>query len=77
MVGFREFVERKARLAKIGGFVENANDGTVLVVAEGDEEALKGLLSDLWRGSAGSRVENVSENWTDSKNEFRYFEIRF
>lgn len=76
-VTFREFSERRARLLKLVGYVQNDSDGAVSVVAEGDEEKLKDLLNHLYRGPVGSRVDDIETKWLEPKGEFRYFEIRY
>ena len=76
-VTFREFAERRARLLKLVGFVENNQAGGVTVVAEGDQEKLQDFLRHLWRGPVGAKVEDIAANWSETKGEFRWFEIRY
>ena len=76
-VTFREFAERRARLLKLGGFVQNEPDARVRIVAEGDEEKLQDFLSHLFRGPVGGRIDDIETHWLEPKGEFRYFEIRY
>ncbi len=74
-VGFRAFVYHHARALGVKGFVQNEVDGSVTVVAEGNEKALEELEMYLKSGPSFSRVEEVNvveippENYND-------FEIR-
>jgi acylphosphatase len=40
-VGYRYFVAGCARVAGVCGFVKNKPDGSVLIVAEGEQEVLR------------------------------------
>jgi DNA ligase D-like protein (predicted 3'-phosphoesterase) len=59
-VGFRDATVEKARQAGISGWVRNAEDGTVLVHAEGAEEAVDQTLRFLEEGPPGAAVEEVA-----------------
>lgn len=58
-VFFRDATVKTARLMGVFGWVRNADDGTVLVHAEGPEEAVDGLLGFLRQGPPAAAVENV------------------
>ena len=58
-VGFRDATVRKARALGVMGWVRNAEDGSVLVHAEGDEEAVEGLTEFLRQGPRGATVSEV------------------
>ncbi len=58
-VGFRWFVRQSARPLNLAGIVRNEPDGSVSVVAQGSDDALRALQRALCRGSAGSRVQRV------------------
>ncbi len=58
-VGFREATVRRAHEVGALGWVRNAEDGTVLVHAEGAEAAVEELLGFLREGSRGARVSEV------------------
>ena len=63
-VGFRYFVRSVADELGIDGWVANAQDGTVVCVAEGPRWALRDLASALEAGPSGSRVDRVDARWT-------------
>lgn len=58
-VGFRCFTEAIARREGVLGWVRNAPDGRVEVVAEGDAEALDRFERSLGHGPRGARVDRV------------------
>ena len=58
-VGFRDATVRKARALGVMGWVRNADDGSVLVHAEGDEAAVLGLTAFLRQGPRGAAIAEV------------------
>jgi DNA ligase D-like protein (predicted 3'-phosphoesterase) len=58
-VGYRETVLRRAHQLGAMGWVRNAEDGSVLVHAEGSETAIEELLAFLREGPRGARVSEV------------------
>lgn len=75
MVMFRDFVERKARSLGITGTVENLEDGTVRVVAQGREDDLKTLINHLHKGPFLARVADVRVKWREPTEQFSDFKI--
>jgi len=75
-VNFRYFVEETAIKLGLKGWVRNRWDGTVEVVAEGEQESLKKLLASLHRGPRASNVTNVEPSWQPATGEFTGFQIR-
>jgi DNA ligase D-like protein (predicted 3'-phosphoesterase) len=58
-VGFREAALYRARRLGLMGWVRNADDGTVLVHAEGEEKAVEELVAFLRQGPPAARVARV------------------
>ncbi|HEX6457232.1 MAG TPA: DNA polymerase ligase N-terminal domain-containing protein [Solirubrobacterales bacterium] len=58
-VGFREACVRRARELGVLGWVRNADDGSVLVHAEGETEAVEALAAFLREGPRGAQVSGV------------------
>ena len=58
-VGFRDATVRRARKLGALGWVRNAEDGGVLVHAEGPEGAVEALLAFLREGPRGAEVDQV------------------
>jgi acylphosphatase len=77
MVMYRDFAQRTARRLGVFGWVKNEDDGSVRIVAEGDELVLDKYLTALKKGSILSRVENITADWKDATKEFSDFDIRY
>jgi acylphosphatase len=75
-VGFRCFVQTHAVSLKLRGYTRNLWDGTVLVVAEGNEHQLKILRGYLESGPSMSRVTKLDVTFSEFTGEFDNFEIR-
>ncbi len=75
LVMFRDFTQRKASSLGLFGTVQNKKDGSVVVVAEGEESKLEQLLLLLRRGSLLSRVDSVKEKWGEFTGDFSDFNI--
>ncbi len=59
-VGFRDATRRRAAGLGIMGWVRNAEDGSVVVHAEGPPASIEALIGFLRQGPAGAGVEDVS-----------------
>ncbi len=75
-VGYRYFVRDKATRLKLVGEVENLEDRTVRVVAEGERDSLERLIVQLHRGPLFSHVEHISVSWSAGTSAFTEFRIR-
>jgi acylphosphatase len=58
-VGYRYFAQAAARAEGLSGWAQNQADGSVEVVAEGDQESVRRFEAKLRRGPAGARVDDV------------------
>jgi len=76
-VGYRDFVQRKARGLGLSGYVVNLSDGRVRVRAEGPRETIEELIRDLERGPPLATVAKVSATWLPSTGRFSSFGVRF
>ncbi len=77
MVMFRDFAQRKATRSGITGFVKNNPDGSVTMVAEGEDQNLQTLLEKLKQGPLLARVDHVEATWTEARGDFSRFDIVF
>ena len=77
MVGFRYFVERKARQYGVTGYTRNLPDGRVEVEAEGERGMLEELLKACRLGPPAARVADVKIEWKPYQAEFQQFAIDF
>lgn len=72
---FRDFARRMARKLRLVGTVENLTDGTVKIVAQGDEVKLNELLLQLKKGHPLAKVTNIVVNFKDATGSFSGFKI--
>ena len=77
-VYFRAFVQQQARSLGLTGYTRNLPDGnSVEIQAEGNKGKLETLVRRLEMGPTGSRVDTMDINWTEYKNEYDDFSIRY
>ena len=76
-VGFRVFVQDKARAYGLTGYARNKYypQRHVEVVAEGPKPALETLLHFLQQGPSLARVERVDVQWGPASGEFSSFSV--
>ncbi|MFZ2413342.1 MAG: acylphosphatase [Candidatus Cryosericum sp.] len=66
-VGFRRFVEQAAAQLGIDARADNMDDGTVHIVASGDEQRLLRLVELLRQGSRHASVDHVDYTITERR----------
>jgi acylphosphatase len=76
-VFFRASTRDEAARLGLGGWVRNCPDGSVEVLAEGDEAALRALAAWCHEGPSGARVERVEEEWGTGTGEHRGFRVSY
>jgi acylphosphatase len=75
-VYFRASARDRARELGLRGWVRNCPDGSVELVAEGEEERLAQLLVWCHSGPPGAVVTDLEPQWQDATGEFSGFVIR-
>jgi acylphosphatase len=75
-VGFRAFVVDQASRLGVKGWVRNRWNGTVEVVAEGDQISLDKLIIALREGPRASYVSKLDVEWQAATSEFNQFSMR-
>jgi len=75
-VFFRAFIKSVADELGLTGWVRNVEDGSVEIVAEGDDEKLQKLIAEARRGPPMAFVERIDVEWGDYTGEFQDFRIR-
>jgi len=75
-VGFRYFIEVRARTEGAHGWVRNLPDGRVEVLVEGDEEAVNRIEAAARRGPGGAHVHQVEVELTAPSGRATGFTIR-
>lgn len=59
-VSFRWYAQERARSLGVSGWVRNEPDGSVLLHAEGDDEAVDSLVAWCRQGPSMAKVSNVA-----------------
>lgn len=75
-VGFRATTLEEARRLSLAGWVRNRRDGTVEVLAEGNEARLKLFSAYLHRGPWAAKVAEVAEDWQEAAGAPMPFQYR-
>jgi len=75
-VGFRYFVTTTAQMLGLSGFVENLDNGDVLIEAQGTPEQLQTLLARIARGNGYSRIDRLVRYPLPPDPHSHSFEIR-
>jgi acylphosphatase len=73
-VGFRFYMERKARELGISGWVRNRRDGAVEAMVQGSSAAVETMIAWARRGPPSAVVAEVRV--TDGSGDFATFEAR-
>jgi acylphosphatase len=76
-VGYRAFVQRKAGLLGLAGYVMNLRNGSVRVRVEGSRQSIEELTRDLEKGPPLARVESLSVTWRPATGRFTSFAVRY
>lgn len=76
-VGFRYTVIRHAEGLDIAGYVQNEQDGSVKVVAEGAEDVLLGFLQTMKASHLGRYITREFVSWSPPTGEFRGFSVSY
>lgn len=76
-VGFRYFAQRNALAQQITGWVRNRTDGTVEIVAEGDDKQIDSYLSSIKLGCPFSSVDSVIVKEEKATNNYHSFSIKY
>ncbi|MCC6217070.1 MAG: acylphosphatase [Polyangiaceae bacterium] len=74
-VYFRASTQREARRLGLSGWVRNRPDGSVEILAEGEETAVRELFGWAQKGPSAARVERVDTRWRSFTGEFPDFRI--
>jgi acylphosphatase len=62
-VFYRAFAQEKAHEFKVTGSAKNCDDGSVEVIAQGDEAQLKQFLESISAGPENAQVESLEVEW--------------
>jgi len=73
-VGFRYFMQRRARSLGVTGWVRNRADGSVEAVVQGSTDTIAAIIALARRGPPSARVTDVRISDTDGR--FEEFDLR-
>lgn len=76
-VFYREFTRREAESLGVSGFARNLKDGSVEIVAEGEEKQLKEFEKRFRKGPLMAFINEVEIKEQPATGEFDGFDIRF
>lgn len=76
-VFFRSNARDIASSLGLKGYVRNMPDGTVEVVAEGNEDKIKELVEFCKKGPETAEVTKTDVEFEKASNEFESFEVRY
>ena len=74
-VYFRASTQREARRLGLSGWVRTRPDGTIEILAEGEEVAIRELYGWAQKGPSAARVDRVETRWRSFTGEFPDFRI--
>ena len=76
-VCYRMYACREAERLGLTGWVRNVRDGTVEIIAEGEESALGAFLGWCRRGPSHARVTGVRDEYSGATGEFSGFGVTY
>jgi len=76
-VWFRDSTRRQAVMFGVTGWVRNRPEGTVEILAEGEENAVEKLVAWCRRGPSGAKVDRLREEREPWQGQFESFDITF
>ncbi len=74
-VFFRAGAQEQAKKLGLVGYATNLGNGSVEIVAEGEQEQLEELLMWCWKGPKGAKVTDLEFAWGLTTGEFEEFEV--
>lgn len=72
---FRSQTREKALELGLSGYAKNLTNGSVEIVAEGEERDLKELAKWCYNGPKGAEVDKADLKWEKEEKKFDKFEI--
>jgi acylphosphatase len=75
-VNFRYFARKKAKELNLTGWAKNEHDGSVTILAQGTEEALKEIVAWSGEGSPMATVKKVTAEVTEANESLKGFEVK-
>jgi len=76
-VGFRFFLDRKAREYGLCGWVRNLPRGEVEIEVEGEKGMIEDFIKEIKIGPRMASVAGIVVRWNESLKEYKDFRIKF
>lgn len=77
MVMYRDSARRHAKKLDLVGWVMNKSDGTVKLIAEGEEKNLKQFIDWCYNGPMLAKVDKIDISWQEATGQFKEFNIKY
>ena len=74
-VGFRRFIQKKAKELGLFGWVKNLPDGRVEILAQGSKDSIEQLIKIAEEGNIFSDVKDVVVNFEKGEQKLNDFSI--
>jgi len=75
-VCYRAYASDKAQALGLSGEVRNRVDGSVELIAEGEQPVLQALLDWCWQGSPWAQVDAIDTDWSNVAGEHAGFQVK-
>ena len=75
-VFYRASAVQTGKRLGLSGYASNLADGSVEVVAEGEEPSLIKLIEWCRKGPPAAHVSDVEAEWSEATNQFVSFQVR-
>lgn len=76
-VGFRFFLDRKAREYGLCGWVRNLPRGEVEIEVEGEKGMIEDFIKEIKIGPRMASVAGIVVRWNESLKDYKDFRIKF
>ncbi len=76
-VFYRDSARRKAKKMGLAGWAQNQADGSVKIVAQGEEQTLKEFVDWCYNGPILAKVDEIETEWSKPEKKLKNFEIRY
>ena len=76
-VSFRYHIWNFGQAHSISGWVRNERDGSVAIIAEGNEENLRNLIDFCYNGIKSAYVDKIERDWSNALDEYDDFTIKY
>ena len=74
-VFYRLTSKSEAEKRNVTGWIRNLPDGRVEAIIEGEKVSVSSLIDFCWKGSSGTKVEEIELSWEPYTGEYKGFRI--